>query len=274
MNAVFEIINEDINTANCVLLCEVSNDGLSYLVKDTETNIVLAFAVYHYNTNIHGNLNSIFQKIFEDHLLFSEKFKKVFIIYSLPESVLIPFPLYDANNNADILKIIHGDLAENHAIRTDMLIANKVYNSYRVPLDLITEIGSKFPAGEVYHQYSVLMKNLSSTGDKFSVIFYPQKIVLTLEVKGKLLLINSYHYKSPEDVSYILLNICRQFELKNIPVELSGLIEKDSGLYKEIYKYFEQVSFAQPPEGINFSEKLDAYPSHYFSHFFGVEICE
>ncbi|MEO6638497.1 MAG: DUF3822 family protein, partial [Ginsengibacter sp.] len=85
---------------------------------------------------------------------------------------------------------------------------------------------------------------------------------------GKLLLVNSFNYKTAEDVSYTLLNICSQFQMDNLTIEASGLIEKNSALYKEIYKYFEQVSFADMPEGISFTDDVLTYPPHFFYHLF------
>ena len=273
LKPVFEI-KDDINPASCELLCEISDEGFTYLVKDEEKNMVVAFAVYHFNTHMHGSFSSIFQKIFEEQEVLNENFKKIFLIYSLPESVLIPFSLYNSKKNGEIMNLIHGDLSANRVILTDMLMEQKVYNSYRVPIELITEIRNKFPVAEAFHQYSVLMKNSSPGRNKLSVIFYPKKIVVVLEHGGKLQLMNSYSYNTPEDVSYHLLNACRQFEIDNIPVEVAGLIERDSELYKEIYKYFESVSFHKSPKGISLSEKIDTYPPHYFSHFFAVETCE
>lgn len=271
MKPVFEILPESINAGTCDLLCEVSNEGFSYLIKDCQENTFIALGVYHFNNIIPGNHISVLQKIFEDQELLSENFRKINVIYSFPESVLIPFSLYNSRNNANVLSMIHGDFSENDVILTDVLLDNKVYNCYRMPSEIILEVSNKFPSGKVLHQYSVLMKNLSGDSNKLSVIFYPQKIVLTVEKDGKLLLINSFHYKTAEDVSYTLLNACRQLEIENMPLEVSGLIEKDSAIYKEIYKYFGLVSFTRLPVGINFSEEMNRYPAHFFSHFFAVD---
>ncbi len=271
MKPVFEILPDNINAGNCDLVCEVSNEGFSYLVRDLETNTFIALAVYHFTNIIPGNHFPIFQKIFEDTSLLSENFMNVNIIYSFPESVLVPFSMYNSKNNAEVLNMIHGDFTENDVIVTDVLLDHKVYNCYRMPSEIIRETGNRFPRGKGLHQYSLLIKNISADGSKLSVIFYPHKIVVTLSKDGKVLLINSFSYKAAEDVSYILLNVCRQFEIESIPLEVSGLIEKDSSLFKEIYKYFDPVTFTPLPAEINFSEEINQYPPHYFSHFFGFD---
>lgn len=274
MKAAFEIRNDEINTDNCELICEASNDGFSYLVRDEVENLVVALGVYHFNPHIDGNIDAIFHKIFEEQSLLMETFKKTFVVYSVPESVLIPFHLYNSNRNADVLKLIHGDLAGDTVILTDMIMEKKVYNSYRVSVDLVSEMSHRFPSAATSHQYTALMKYLVAGERKLFVIFYPQKIVLMLVKDRQIQLLNTFFYKTSEDVSYTLLNICRQFGIKRVPLEVSGLIEKDSALFKEIYKYFGEVNLAAPPEGLAFSQNMAIFPTHYFSHFFAAELCE
>ncbi|MEP6582995.1 MAG: DUF3822 family protein [Ginsengibacter sp.] len=270
MKSVFEILPNAIDAGKCSLVCEVSNEGFSYLIKDSQTDTFTGLGVYHYNTIVPGNHVTELQKILTKQELASENFLKVNVIYSFSESVLIPFSLYSSRNNAEALSMIHGDFTPGDVILTDVLLDKKVYNCYRMSPEITREIGNKFPSVEALHQYSFLIKNLSPKGNKLSVIFYPQKIVVTAEKEGELILINTFHYKTPEDVSYTLLNICRQLEIKNMPLQVSGLIEKDSALFKEIYKYFDPVSFTGLPEGTKFSEEMNEYPAHFFSHLFAI----
>ncbi len=274
MKPAFEIRNDDFNPGNCELICEVSIDGFSYLVKDTIEQMIVAMGVYHFSPDVHGNCNLIFNKIFEDQQLLIYDFKKTRIVYSVPASVMIPFHLYDSKKNSNILSLIHGDLSATNVVLTDMILEKKVYNSYSVPVELINEISRRFPSAVTCHQFSGLVKNVAAEESKISIVFYPQKIVLILATEGNLQLLNTYYYKAPEDISYELLNICSQFKISNIALEVSGLIERDSALFKELYKYFEEVNMAQPPQGIAFSENMAIFPSHYFSHFFVQASCE
>lgn len=271
MIAVLEILPGKIDAGNCVLICEAGSDGFSYVIKNEESNEFVALAVYHFSSHYASeNSSPVLKEIFKNENLLSEHFKKVFIIYSYPESVLIPFEMYDSQKNSSILNMIHGDFTENDAEQSDVIVDIKAYNVYRIPSQLKNEIESQFPSAECLHQYSALAKNLSADGNRLSVIFYPNKIVLSLRKDGKLLLVNSFLYKTAEDVSYILLNASQQFEMENVMVEASGLVEENSGLYKEIYKYFEHVSFATMPAGINMPDGVAIYPPHFFSHFFTI----
>ncbi|MEO7960634.1 MAG: DUF3822 family protein [Ginsengibacter sp.] len=275
MKPVLETRSANIDYEASTLICEVCDEGFSFLVKGGN-DVLHGLCVYQFREVIAGPEYAIaFKTFFDHHDMLSENFSKTYLIYSMPESVLIPFEMYNSQNNADILSTVHGDIGSDSIVLTDVLIDEKIYNTYRVPADILKEMMAAFPNAQSCHQYSVLLKNIMGQENKMSVIFYSQKIVLMAQQDGRLLLVNSFPYKSPEDVSYILLNSCRQLALTNVSIELSGLIDKDSALFKEIYKYFEKVTLSSLPGTVQVSAELETHPSHFFSHFFGVEkVCE
>lgn len=275
MKAVFEILPDSVDAGKSILVCEISNEGFSYAIKNTRQNTYVALALFHFDKSAKSiDYGQFLQNTIQKQLLLSGNFKKVFIMYSFGESVLIPVALYSSPENKNVLNLIHGDIENDVSILTDIIVDNGIYNTYRVPAQILNVFTSKFPDAVNRHQYSVLLEQLSAKEDKLFIIFYPQKIVLKLDKNGRTEFINSFYYNNAEDVTYILLNVCKQFEVENIPIEVSGLIEKDSALYKEIYKYFESVSFASLPAGSNYSEEITQHPSHYFSHIFAVDPCE
>jgi hypothetical protein len=269
---VLEILPVSIDAQNCTLICEVSNEGFSYAIKDDETNTYIGVSVSHFNKSHRtDDYSSNFENGLQHQSLLSGNFKKVYIIYSFEESVLIPFPLYDSQQSGNALNLIHGDLQNNTSVLTDVIAEKGIYNSYRISTPLLVTTRSKFPEAINRHQYSVLLKQLSTGADRLSVIFYSKKIVLTLIKNGVAQFINTFEYKTAEEVLYVLLNTCKQFNAENIPLEISGMIEMNSALSKEIYKYFNYVSFTALPAECNYSEEIINHPSHYFSHIFAVD---
>jgi hypothetical protein len=97
---------------------------------------------------------------------------------------------------------------------------------------------------------------------------------MMLTKAGSVNFINTFSYNTADDVLYILLNTCKQFEVDNIPVEISGMIEMNSPLTKEIRKYFSSVSFTELPPGCNYAEEIANHPAHYFGYIFRVDPCE
>ena len=275
MKALFEILPDSVDATQCILVCEVSTEGFSYAIKDEEQNRYVGIAVFHFEKGTgSGEYGNVLQELIQSQSLLSGNFRKVYVMYSFAESVLIPFALYSSLENENVLNLVHGDLQNHTSILTDLVTESGVYNAYRVASSILNALLSKFPDAVNMHQYSVLLRQPRSKEDKLNIIFYPQRIVLKLDRKGRTELVNSFSYNTAEDASYILLNTSRQFEVENIPVEVSGLIEKDSALYKEIYKYFEEINFAALPAVYTYADEIIQQPSHYFSHIFAVDSCE
>ncbi|MEO9023245.1 MAG: DUF3822 family protein [Ginsengibacter sp.] len=275
MRTVFEILPASFEPENCTLLCESCDEGFSFCIKDEVANSFLGLGVYHYDKSKPPiGLPIALQIIFHQKEILSKRFKKVKIVYSFPQSVLIPFPLYDSEKNSTILNIMHGDLHEDETLMTDIITSQSLYNCYRISSSLREVLQNQFSGVAGTHQYSLLLNEPAEEKDRMNIIFYTRKIVVSVWKDGKCQLVNSFQYHTPEDVSYILLNICHQLEIENIRLEMSGLIEKNSALYNEVYKFFTEVELTPLQGGITYAEEITKFPSHYFSNIFAIDSCE
>lgn len=275
MRVVFEILPSDYNPENCSLICEVNNEGFSYCIKEEEANSFLGLAVHHFDqTKPAVGFPIALQVIFHQKEIFSKNFKKVCIVYSFPQSVLIPFSMYQHEKNQTVMNMMFGDVDSDDMILTDVIADQSMYNCYRLPAATFDMVKTKFPNASIAHQYSLIFKNPVVANDRLLVIFYTRKIVVDLVKDGRHKVVNTYTYHEPQDVSYILLNICQQLEIKNIHLVISGLIEENSALYKEIYKYFDDIELSGFRDGYKYSEEINALPSHYFSNIFDIDSCE
>lgn len=275
MRTVFEILPSSFDPETCKLLCEVSNEGFSFCIKDEEKNSFLGLGIYHFDKNKPAvGFPIALQIIFHQKEILSKKFKKVCVVYSFRESVLIPFSLYDKKKDLTLMNMMFGDLNSNQTILTDVITDESAYNTYRVSTAISEVIQNQFPDASNLHQYSLLLKKPMVETDHLSVIFYAQKVIVRLIKDGKHQLVNTFNYQTPEDVSYVLLNICDQFKIENAHLIISGLLEENSPLYKEVYKYFNKIELATLPEGSLYSEEITQHPSHYFSYIFAIDQCE
>jgi hypothetical protein len=84
--------------------------------------------------------------------------------------------------------------------------------------------------------------------------------------ENKLLIAQTHLYASPEDICYYLLKTCHQFSLsqEQVLVSVSGLIEKESQLYRELYQFFIHVAFREPGWTLPATGEHD-YPAHFFT---------
>lgn len=275
MRTAFEIIPSSLDSENSTLICELSTEGFSYIIRDENKKSVEGMAVHHFEKATPPiGLPIALQILFHKQKNLSQRYKKIIIAYSLPESVLIPFNLYDRTRNVEALNLVHGDLHGDGIVMTDKIEEQKTYNVFRIRADMHEVIQNQFPNAEHCHQYSVLLKKPVTKENNLFVIFYARKIVASLVKEGVTQLINSFDYHTAEDVSYALLNICQQFDVPNVALTISGLVERKSALYKEIYKYFETIEMAPMPDCQKYHEEILVYPSHYFSHIFSIDPCE
>src|SRR5260221_646131 len=138
----------------------------------------------------------------------------------------------------------------------------KIYNIFRIPHAVHDTITENLRGAIFTHQYSTLLKQLPGQGEILKVIFYQNKIVVALLMGGMLQIVQTFKYTTATDIIYHMLNICEQFRTKEIKVKISGMIEKDSALYIEIYKYFLHIDFDNLPSDLSYDERIKELPNH------------
>ena len=270
MKAVFEIIPEAIFFHETNLICEISGDGFSYVFENDTDRKFHGLSVFHFDDDT--DIPAALREIFTEQPLLHKRYKKVFISYCGEESALLPEELYKAGENELLLDILYGDL-HHGAVATDLVADKKIYNVYRMPSGIHKALAEKFPLAVFSHHYSMLIKQDYGAADLLKVIFYKETFIAILIKEGGLQMIQTYSYRSAADVVYHLLNICRQFKMKDIPLQAGGRIETGSDLHTELQHYFPGMSFEKLPAEYVFTNSLEALPSHYFSHLYSLALC-
>jgi hypothetical protein len=99
-----------------------------------------------------------------------------------------------------------------------------------------------------------------------------QQFSVLVKKDNQVQLAQTYSYKSPLDVVYFLLKICYEFQLEqsSVFVILSGLVEKDSAMYKELHNYFTNLHFA---EAAPYELPQNELPRHYFTSLYNLAAC-
>jgi hypothetical protein len=159
---------------------------------------------------------------------------------------------------------------------TEALTQWQLYNAYHVPATSQEMIARKF-TGQFWHTHSIVLKNKMEAGGECHLLvdFKTESFSVLATRNGEVLLAQIYSYTAAEDVLYYLLKICRQFSLsqREVQLTLSGLIEKDSAMFKELYQYFLNIQFASQEKDLRLSEAFNEYPVHFFSSLFKLATC-
>lgn len=275
MSSTFKIGTIESVSADARLLIEVNNQCISYIVIDNGNECVAVcsrqFAKDGGGIDKAGN---VLKQLVADENILQEDFKSTTIIYSHPQSVLVPSDMLQDAQKKDMLELVHGDMSDSF-IRTDFLFRQYTHNIYPVPKQVDAIATYLFSSPVSTHMYSLLPDMYQESGNHLHCIFSPSSFTAMLVKEGKLQAIQNFTFKTPEDVAYHLLQLCEAFEtdINETILHLNGMIDKSSNLYTELYKYFLHIEFAVLPDAFTYPEAINDFPSHYFSHLFAAALC-
>ena len=214
-------------------------------------------------------------KFLEETGLMNNRYYQAAVAYDANESVQIPSVIYKYEDGQLHLDTLYGKTIHAHII-SETIPALNLFNIYRVPASLHSSISRKFLTGKFWHVYTVILKSapLNQAGAVF-IDFKTDEFSVVALKENKLLLCQTFGYSAPEDVLYYLLKCCQQLNLSQQQVQLflSGLIEKDSALYRELYKYFIHLEFESLSKDIKLTAALTIHPQHYYSSISKLAAC-
>lgn len=274
MNSSFKIGAVESVSAEARLLIEISLYGISWVIIDNGNECVLLHKHHFAPGMTIDKAADELKKLASQEQLLHENFKGTTVIYTHPHAVLVPSDLLQEEHKKPVLELVWGDMNDTF-IRTDFLFRQYTHNIYPVPRQVDAVVSYLFSSPVTTHLYSLLPDMYQSAGDHLHCIFASTSFTAMLVNNGKLQAIQTFSFKTPEDVVYYLLQLCEAFEtnMESLVLHLNGMIDKASNLYAELYKYFMQVEFATLPGEFTYPYGILDYPSHYFSYLLTAATC-
>jgi hypothetical protein len=214
-------------------------------------------------------------EFFENNDMFSKRYLQSAIAFYQAESMLVPEIYYLPEEAQLQLDGLFGQKINTIPV-SEHLPEWNLYNITRDPESLSSAVKNRFVSGRSLNMNSVLLKNLSGVReDSIMIDFRTDEFSVLVLNENQLQLLRSFSYSSPEDVLYYLLKICQQTGLsqQEVKIVLSGLIEKDSTIFRELYKYFIHLEFEKLPGEISIAGELAECPQHYFSSICKLATC-
>lgn len=200
--------------------------------------------------------------------------QQVVVIHNFPGFSLLPMDAVSSTLGEKILELISGS-NNREVVLSDKVSGWQVQNFYRVPADWIQVIEKKWQNASVFHYSSLFLETTSTETDNSNgalrVVFFQSFFLVVLQINGALQLMQSYEYQSPEDISFYLLSICKQFSLdqESVSLQLSGMIDPASALFAELTKYFLKMEW----ESADLKNVPADLPEHYFSPLLRMSSC-
>jgi Protein of unknown function (DUF3822) len=257
------------------LFLQIGEYHLAYTIIDNNSNCV-AVAMYHLQKqDSNEDTANLLKEIVAQQPLLKDGLCKIVLIFDYPQAVLIPeaYMQYEAKKN--MLQLVFGEM-EQMQIKTEFNAQKAMHVIYAIPKIIDTVLTYIFSADITTHQYALLPNIVQQTNTYLYCVFNQSTVTILLVKNGSTQIMQTYNYKTPEDVAYYFLHTCTSFEIdiNTLVVIVNGMIDKDSVLYTELYKYFLHIQFATLPPGFTYPETLtNTYPQHYFSNLFAVAAC-
>jgi hypothetical protein len=208
----------------------------------------------------------------EKYPIFHHSYYDVKVIFDYPQSILLPSTLKTPDDSLLLLESYYGKLP-NAIMVTEEIPEWQLKNIFAIPKEEYEWVTTKLPAAKYSHHYTTGIKKINNAGPDGLLLMDFRKYdfsVITAKQSG-VMMAQTFAYAKPEDVLYYLLVICRQYSFspKEVSIQLSGLIDKQSSLFKELYQYFVNVDFRKAGWSVAGSE----YPAHFFTSLNDLAPC-
>ncbi len=269
LKRLFEITEEGKESVQPVLSMELGEKHCCFSITDFASQ-ELKKLVYYNAEEINDDFLS---ELFTAHAELTDPYFKVLVCYDYPQSCLVPSKNYRHEDGAFLVNTLTG-MPAGASIVAEAINEWQLNNIYVVPQKVHDRISKTFSTGKYWHRNTVNIKSNTATtegGDLF-VNFRNADFTVLASANGKLLLAQAFSYSTPDDVIYYLLNICKQFGLsqQQVNISLSGLVEQQSALYRELHQYFLNITFRNAAWKIPVT---DESPAHFFTSLNDLTKC-
>jgi Protein of unknown function (DUF3822) len=267
LKQLFHIKNSNSNNGQQVLSVRLGEKHCSFAITDKSGNELYQLF---YCTTDEWNEKEL-ADFLTSYPVLNNSFYQVQVAYDFPQSVLLSSKQY-RQEDAELLLSTSGFKSGIVNIVTEPLIEWQFENIYAVPKEIQEWVNKIFPASKSRHQYSLEIKNINPVSINGSVLvdFRKEDFTVVMVKGSQFLLAQTFDYSTPADVLYYLLKICQQFSLsqQELQLQLSGLIDKQSALYSELYQYFINVEFREASWNDS-----NEYPAHFFTSLNDLAKC-
>jgi Protein of unknown function (DUF3822) len=253
-----------------VLSMRIGERHYSFAITD-KTGVELYSLAWYTAGEMNADLLAV---IYSHHPELHNSFYEVQLGYNHPGSVLVPQQYYNSDGTKTLLNTMYGSTIGSSVI-SETVNEWQLYNVYAVPGDVHEWVSRIFPAYKYRHNYTLSVRMMpADPSDHMLIDFTTDEFSLIIVKENKLLIAQTLSYTTPEDILYYLLKACNEFSLSRGEIQLyvSGLIEKESQLFRELYQYFLYTEFREPAWNVPPTEG-NGYPAHFFTSLNDLARC-
>ncbi len=231
------------------LALNVSATGFSFCTTDTLTDRILSVKEIGFLDVGNGhNSEEFYSRAFAEHEELSHRYDEVVVTHGNGLSTFVPRALFDEHFAGSYLQY-NVKVFETDLVAFDEMPNYEMNNVYLPFAGINHFLGLKFGNIDYKHSSSILVSRLldsSKNIDEKQVFahFGDQRFELVVVQNQKLLLFNSFDYRTKEDFIYYLLFSAEQLNLNPefFKLQLLGDISEEDDCYRIAYTYVRNVS--------------------------------
>lgn len=257
------------------LLVEAGSYGVSFAWFTKEPFNIRGLAIYQYNDlAAPGSMASEIEHTLQASPVYNKAHASVTICFDFKESLLVPIVHFKESTAGSLLNMVYAiDQESNYKI--EHVKGHPVVNVYAVHKKIEDILLRQFPSADIHHATSLQIEKFQADENRLHCIFFHNCIKVFLLDGSVLHVVQQFNYNTPVDAAYHLLNCCEQYNFKpsEIKLVLSGMIDGNSKLYTELFRYFLNIEFEETDSRIKLHDRIKFYPGHFFSHLTGLASC-
>ena len=268
LKKLFQITAADHGGLKQAVLCmRIGAKHLAAAIADRHSKVIYDL-IYYTGSNIDATQ---LDEVLTGHPEFKRDLDTIHVAYDFRAHLLMPVTDSEQENGSQLLKTLYTP-DELPVFLKDVLPGRQLVNNYWVPAFLHDWIKNNYPGAQCQHQHTVDYKTANRLkSDGFYIDFRNDEFQLTASRDGTPVLLQVYEYSTPGDVLYYLLRACDQlgYTQQEVPVFVSGLIERQSGLFQALFQYFVHISFRLP----EWEFPPAQHPAHFFTSLNDLNLC-
>jgi hypothetical protein len=216
----------------------------------------------------------------ESNILKNVSFDKVSVQLSHSNYTFAPSALFHKEEAEKYFYLNHlkklNQRIENETIRNFDIV-----NIFSVDEQVRSSLQNAFGDVAIHHHITSLLYAIRLQSGKENVRlvhlnFRAAWVDVIVTEEKKVILANSFNYKSAEDALYFILTVYEQLGMNPKAVEavVMGETEKESAIVQLMKRYISNVNFTKRMQAANYSYGFDKLPSHFYYSVFGQTLCE
>jgi len=267
LKKLFQVTSPKNEKKQPVLCMRIGDNFFSFAVIDAATDELKNLYYYSFEKK------ELFQpgELFQLHPCLRNGFTKVLLCYDSTESMLLPTLLTGDDNPEKVMTVIFGQQVINKPF-IDTIAGVNISSCFIIPEGFNEWVNSNFSNVLIKSKESVLLGAIAETkGQEVFINFRNDFYDLFLLADEKVLMSRTSRFTCPEDLLFRLLKYCELYGLNQdtLQLHLSGLIEKQSVLYKYLHDYFIHINFRE----VSWRDETYSYPAHFFTAINDLYLC-